>query len=100
MAKNTVCYSIENSYANQLKILSKLNGPSQSRIVEKAVEDYLKNSNLSDAIPDEEKKQLSFYPTDETLNKLKIAAQVEGRSVSNLVSYIIKKFILEINKDE
>ena len=100
MNKNTVCFTIEKSIADQLKKISESKGPSNARMIENAVEDYLKNKKPSGLKPDNEKKQLSFYPSDETLIKLKLVAQEEGRSVSNLVSHIVKNSIMETNKDD
>lgn len=100
MAKNTVNFTIENSYTEKLKHISETVGPSNARIIEKAVEEYLKSKDPKGIEPEKDKKQLSFYPSDETFNKLQLVAQEESRSVSNLVSYIMKNFIMGLRDDE
>ncbi|MBU1014780.1 MAG: hypothetical protein KKG99_17435 [Bacteroidetes bacterium] len=91
--KTTVCFTIEKSYSDKIKHISNTKGPSSARIIERAVEEYLKNKNPVDVHEDEKKKQMCFYPSDETQDKLKRVAKDEGRSVSNLVSVIVKNYI-------
>jgi predicted DNA-binding protein len=92
--KNTVCFSIENEYLKKLKNISETKGPSSARIIEKAVEEYLKNINTDNNTEVNDKKfQMCFYPPSEIYQKLKHVAKDEGRSVSSLVSLIVKTYI-------
>lgn len=45
-----------------------------------------------------EKNRISTFLDDETAEALKKKAQKEGRSVSNLIGYIIKKYLEEESK--
>ncbi len=94
-----VCFTIEKTTAEKLKSISETKGPSRARIIEKAVEEYLKNKDPKGR-EEEKKKQLCFYPSDEVNKKLKLVAQEEGRSVSNLVSYIVNTLIKNSEIDE
>lgn len=48
-----------------------------------------------------EKNRISTFLDDETTEKLKNQAKEEGRSVSNLISYIVREYLKEIkNKEE
>lgn len=91
--KYTVCFTIEKSFVDTLKSISETRGPSSARIIERAVEEYLKDKDPEDIEEEKTKKQMSFYPSEEVYKKLIKTAMEEGRSVSNLVSYIIKKHL-------
>lgn len=97
---NGVCFTIQKNVAEKLKYISETKGPSSARIIEKAVEEYLKNKDPKGREEDKKKKQLCFYPSDELNKKLKLVAQDEGRSVSNLVSYIVNTLIKNSEIDE
>lgn len=46
-----------------------------------------------------EKNRISTFLDDETTEALKEEAKKQGRSVSNLIGYIIKQY-LEVNKEK
>jgi metal-responsive CopG/Arc/MetJ family transcriptional regulator len=85
--------TLEKSIADTIKKMSETSGPSTSRIIENAVENYLKDKQISGQIIHEEKTTMHFYPDMKIKEKLQIVAQAEGRSVSNLVARIVKQFI-------
>lgn len=96
MADNTkkgLCFSMEESYVDKLKHISKTKGPSSARIVENAIAAYLKGKEPAESVKEEKKIQMCFYPTEEMRDKMHQIAKEEGRSVSSLVSYIVKEHL-------
>lgn len=91
--KNPVCFSLGNSYWEKLNNIAETRGPSRARIIEKAVEEYLQAKNSTNSGETEKKTQICFYPSSEAYTKLKQLANDEGRSVSNLVAFIVKTYI-------
>lgn len=78
---------------DKLTHISKTKGPSRARIVENAVAAYLKGKEPGENVKAEKKNQMCFYPTDEMRDKMQQIAKEEGRSVSSLVSYILKEHL-------
>ena len=90
--KSKVFYSMEAVYLDKLNKIAKTKGPAAARIVEKEVEAYLKDKE-PDPEPDtieSKNKQTCFYLEEDQEKKLLKIAKSEGRTVSNLVAWIMK----------
>lgn len=96
--KAKVFYSIEEDNLNILKEKAKKDGPAVARIVENEILEFLKDKKLKPEETKSTNKQVCFYLEEKQNELLENVAKAEGRSVSNLVAWIIKKKILKSKK--
>ncbi len=93
--KCKVFYSLEKCHIAKLNEIAETKGPSVARMVEKKVLEFLKDKHPEPEVIEDEKRQTSFYLDDLNNEKLALVAKEEGRSVSNLVAWLVKKELIK-----